>query len=315
MGKPIVLQSFGNYEIRELIGHGGMGKVYLAYDPATQREVALKTLICNNDKQMVKRFMREIEVMSKLSHPNIVQIYDQGDCEGTIYFTMELLPKQSLIQFMDKQKMPVRRAVEIMYKATQAIAYAHAQGILHRDIKPDNIMLDRQGEPKVMDFGLALDANNDMQLSRTGVALGTPEYMAPEQAMARRKEIDERTDVYALGAVLYALLTGMPPFRGHDPQQVLQQVVQKMPLPPSRHSHRVPKELDKICLKAMAKQKKNRYAGANELAMDLQRFLDGKSVRAGESWWQHLLSWLKPHKTDRHSDKTGRGPRKRARQS
>jgi serine/threonine-protein kinase len=292
MGKPIVLQSFGNYEIRNEIGHGGMGKVYRAYDPVAQREVALKTILSSNDKATVKRFRREMEVMAKLSHPHIVQIYDTGDSEGTLYFTMELIEGQSLIHFMDKQKMAVRRAVDIMHKVAHAISYAHSQGILHRDIKPDNIMLNSQGEPKVMDFGLALDANNDMQLSRVGVAMGTPEYMSPEQAQAKRKEVDERSDVYAIGAVLYALLTGAPPFRGNDPRLVLQQVVQKKPAPPSRLSPRVPKELDKICLKAMAKQKKDRYATAVALAEDLEHYLAGKSVRAAESWWTKMVSWL-----------------------
>lgn len=287
-------KNFGKYLLRQELGRGGMGIVYRAYDPQLRREVAIKTMLAQDDPMLLKRFGREAETMAKLSHPNIVKIYEVGELEGTPYFTMEFIDGQSLSHWLAEKKIPVKRAVEIMQKIALAIHYAHGKGIIHRDLKPSNIMVDGQGEPKVMDFGLAMDSSNKTQLSASGDTIGTPAYMSPEQALGKRKELDERSDVYSMGAVLYELLTGSPPFHGPSSQTVLYHVLEKDPVPPSQISPRIPKEMDSICLKAMAKDKALRYQSAEELADDLERFLHKQPILAAAPGLGYKLhKWLK----------------------
>jgi serine/threonine protein kinase/regulator of sirC expression with transglutaminase-like and TPR domain len=286
------LPRLGRYQIRQELGRGGMGIVYHAYDSERKQEVAIKTLAAGSDSHLLERFTREVETMKKLIHPNIVRIYEVGNDQGRPYFSMEFIRGQSLAQKLKSEKMPVRQVVELMRQVTETVAYAHSRGILHRDIKPANIMLDEEGNPHVMDFGLALDTSSQARLSYTGIAIGTPVYMPPEQALGKKKEIDEKSDVYALGVVLYELLTGTPPF--HAPgAQLLQQILHQEPPLPSQVRSGVPQELDRVCLKAMAKVKPDRYQTAGELAADLERFLQRKPVNAKLSlrrrtwkrWW------------------------------
>lgn len=271
---------FGRYQIVKLLGKGGMGQVYLAYEPNSRQQVALKTLHDTADAMVLKRFLKEAEVMARLDHPHIVKIFDVGDVQGKPYLVMEFVAGDNLAQLLEQQKFTVKAAVELMHKIAQAIQYAHSQGILHRDLKPSNIMLDSNGEPKVMDFGLALDITRSTRLSKTGVALGTPTYMPPEQARGQKKAIDRQSDVYSWGAMFYEVLTGRPPFIGTTPSSVLLQVVKKSPLPPSRIVSKIPKEIDNVCLKTLAKEKQYRYADMQTVIEDLDRFLTGKPVLA-----------------------------------
>ena len=286
-------KSYGRYQIFQELGRGGMGKVYRAHDTVLKREVALKTMLSGNDQQLEQRFIKEAESMAKLSHVNIVKVYDIGVAGTTQYFTMELIAGTNLSQLVKESKLTTRRAVEVLRKVSEAIDYAHQHGILHRDIKPSNVMLDEHNEPKVMDFGLAMDMEQDSRLSKSGMVIGTPAYMPPEQALGKRREIDERSDVYSLGAVLYELLTGVPPFRGSNAQIILNQVLNQEPVPPSQVSAKIPRELEKICLKAMAKERRLRYQSAHALAADLGRFLAGEPVMAINPGLRYkLVKWL-----------------------
>lgn len=282
----------GRYEIKKELGRGGMGAVYLVYDPVLKREVALKTILNSKEVNSVKRFMHEAKTMAKLNHPNIVKIYDIGMDGETPYFTMEFITGKNLADLEKEGKIATRRVVEIVRKVSFAIDYAHKEGILHRDLKPANIIMTQQGEPIVMDFGLAKEISGDSRLSKSGAILGTPAYMPPEQAWGKRKEVDERSDVYGLGAVFYELLTGMPPFHGSN-HAVLLQVVDKEPVAPRAISPIIPQDIENICLKAMSKEKAMRYQTALELARDLERFLNGDPVMAvAPSQLYKMGKWL-----------------------
>jgi serine/threonine protein kinase/Flp pilus assembly protein TadD len=273
------LPSFGRYQLRQKLGQGGMGVVYRAYDTELKRDVALKTILCAREQVLIKRFTKEAEAMAKLAHQGLVKIYDVGKVDGRPYLTMEFIEGKNLAQLLKEEKLSPRRAAEILNKVAQAIAYAHSKGILHRDLKPSNIMIGGQNEPKVMDFGLALDVTSETKLSHTGSTLGTPAYMSPEQTLGKRKEIDERSDVYALGVVLYEMLVGAQPFRGMTAPMAVE-ILEKEPPAPSQLSHRISRDISNICLKAMAKDKKDRYQSVSEMAEDLQRFLAKEPVLA-----------------------------------
>jgi WD40 repeat protein len=290
-------RQFGRYQILQELGRGGMGRVYRAFDPELKREVALKTMLPGNDPQLMNRFMQEAAAMAKLSQPNIVKVYDMGTIANAHYFTMELINGKDLAHWLREGKMTIRRAVEIVRKVAHAIDYAHREGILHRDLKPSNIMLDQQGEPKIMDFGLAMEMDRDKRMSKSGAVLGTPAYMPPEQALGKRKEMDERSDVYSLGAVLYELITGCAPFRGSNAATIIAQVLDSTPHAPSRLSKKVPQEVENICLKCLEKEKDRRYQSAHELALDLERFLAGEPVLAMKpGLFYRLGKWVKKNR-------------------
>lgn len=283
---------FGRYKILKELGRGGMGVVYQAYDPNLQRHVALKIInqLMANDKD-IKRFEREAQVMAKLKHPHIVQILDIGEEQGRCFFTMELVEGVNLKTFL-QEHLPLPRLLKLVIKVAQAVYYANNEGVIHRDLKPSNILISADEEPKVLDFGLAKDTTAREQLSQSEDFLGTPQYMSPEQA--EKKVVDARSDVYALGAVLYEMLTGRPPFVARTFSQLISKIVAEEPVPPSRMHPAVSRDLDSICLKALEKDKNKRYASAGALAEDLTRYLEGKPVLAkpittlGRSW-----KWLR----------------------
>jgi WD40 repeat protein len=278
------------YELLEEIGRGGMGVVYRARQAGLAREVALKLVLCGElaDPALRQRFLHEAQTTARLIHPRIVQVFDVGLLAGQPYLAMEYLPGGTLADRLARGPLPPPVAARLVAALARAIDYAHAQGIVHRDLKPANVLL---REPvtdlddfKIADFGLAKAASRDGAGSpptATGSAavLGTPSYMAPEQAQ-RAAEIGPRTDVYALGAVLYETLVGRPPFRGDSPLETLQQVVALDPVPPARLQPKVPRELETICLACLAKEPARRYATAAALADDLERHLDGRPIAA-----------------------------------
>jgi tetratricopeptide (TPR) repeat protein len=270
------LRSIPRYEIRGELGRGGMGVVYRAWDPQLGREVALKVLQAAPDDaaEAHERFLREAQLSARLSHPNIVAVYDIGEWEGRTYLAMQLVDGATL----EKAALDLRTALTAVRDAARALDYAHAHGIVHRDVKPSNLMLDRQGRLFVTDFGLARRNDVPTKITLTGVVIGTPSYMSPEQA--RGGATDGRSDVYSLGSTMYELVTGRTPFTGGDAMSVLLAQILKEPAPPRFHNEGLPKEVETIVLKAMEKDPGKRYATAGAMADDLQRFLDGQAIQA-----------------------------------
>lgn len=278
----------GDYELIEEIAHGGVGAVYKARQISLGRIVALKLLLAGHfaDPKTRQRFRAEAESAARLRHPNIVTIHEVGEHEGQPFLAMEFIEGGTLADRVRAQPLPVLRAAACVARVARAIAHAHAQGIVHRDLKPSNILLDRFEEPRVTDFGLAkrLDTSEletrNAELTLTGQVLGSPVYMSPEQAMGRSRDIGPVSDVYSLGAILYELLTSRPLFQGSTPHTVIEQVKSSDPVPPRRLNASIPVDVETICLKCLEKEPVRRYAGAQEFADDLERFLHGEPVRA-----------------------------------
>jgi eukaryotic-like serine/threonine-protein kinase len=270
------------YRVEALLGHGGMGVVYRVWHLRLNRAVALKMLLagpCARTEEL-ERFQREAEAVAALGHPNIVQVHDVGDVDGRPYFTMELVEGGTLADRIEGVPQPAHQAAALMATLAEAIHAVHQSGNVHRDLKPSNILLTRDGTPKVTDFGLARRLEGGGGLTLSGIPMGTPSYMAPEQARGRKGAIGPATDVYALGAILYELLTGRPPFRAESATATLQQVVADEPVPPTRLNPRVPRDLQTICLKCLHKELARRYASAEALAEDLRRFDRGEPITA-----------------------------------
>ena len=287
----IGLPQIPGYEILEVLGRGGVGVVYKAVHLRLNRTVALKMLLAGAfaTRAERQRFAREAEVVARLRHPNIVQVYDVGDLDGRPYFTMEFVEGGSLAEMIAGTPRPARQAAELMATLADAIEAAHRGGIVHRDLKPSNVLLTADGTPKIGDFGLARHLEVGPSLTQSGAAVGTPSYMAPEQARGKSGEAGPAADLYALGAVLYELLTGRPPFRAESAAETLHQVITRDPVPPSRLNAKVPRDLETICLKCLRKDPQLRYADAAALAEDLRRFLRGEAIAARpENWLQRL---------------------------
>jgi WD40 repeat protein len=270
------------YAILGELGRGGMGVVFRAWQTSLNRLVALKVLLpgpCAGHDQLA-RFRVEAEAVGRMQHPNIVHVYEVGQQDGGPFLTMEFMAGGNLAQKLAGTPLPPRLAAELLETVARAAHYAHQQGILHRDLKPANILLTPEGVPKITDFGLAKDLDFESGQTGTGAILGTPSYMAPEQATGHTRDISPATDIYALGAVLYELLTGRPPFQGATPLETLEQVRKQEPVPPARLQPNCPRDLQTICLKCLEKAPGRRYPSALGLADDLRRFLDGKPILA-----------------------------------
>ena len=279
---PAEFPRLTGYDVQALLGHGGMGVVYKAWDLRLKRPVAFKMLLAGAyaRPEERERFLREAEAAAGLRHPNIVAVYDVGDHEGRPYFTMEFVEGGSLAQQLGGKPLPVRRAATLVATLAGAVEVAHQGGIIHRDLKPADVLLTADGTPKVSDFGLARRLEGGAALTLSGSAVGTPSYMAPEQAQGKTRAIGPALDIYSLGAMLYELLTGQPPFRAETASEMVFLLVSQDPVPPSRLNAKVPRDIETICLKCLEKDPPRRYATAGELAADLGRFLNDEPVKA-----------------------------------
>ena len=270
------------YEILEEVGHGGMGVVYKARQLALGRIVALKMILptgaAGADQQA--RFLQEAKVMALLQHPNVIQVHEAGSCEGRPFLAMEYVGGGSLAASLAGRPMSPRKAAETVAVLADAVQRAHQQGVIHRDLKPGNILLTMDGKPKIGDFGLAKWFAVPSSAAETTQIMGTPSYMAPEQAFGPRAALGPAVDVYALGAILYELLTGRPPFMSDNPLDTLQLVASQEPIPPRRWQPKVPRDLETICLKCLEKEPRRRYGSARALCDDLGQFLAGKAISA-----------------------------------
>jgi serine/threonine-protein kinase len=270
------------YEVEALLGRGGMGAVYKARQVRLNRPVALKVLLAGAyaGQHERARFQREAEAVAGLRHAHIVQVYDVGDHQGWPYFTMEFVEGGSLAQALTGTPQPARKAASLLATLADAVQVAHRAGIVHRDLKPANILLTAEGTPKIADFGLARHFDGQPVLTMSGDRMGTPSYMAPEQVIGKTGAIGPAADVYALGSLLYEMLTGRPPFRGESASETERQVVADDPVPPARLNPKVPRDLETICLKCLHKEPQRRYDDAGELAADVRRFMEGCPVLA-----------------------------------
>ncbi len=281
-GRRPMLKTFGDYEVISEIARGGMGVVYRARQKRLNRVVAVKMILQGQlaSDGDIQRFYSEAEAAARLEHPGIVPIYEVGEHEGQHYFSMGFVDGESLADRVRRGPLPAREAAALLRDVAEAIEYAHQHGIVHRDLKPGNILLTRDGQPRVTDFGLAKAIEQDSGLTASGQILGTPSYMPPEQAAGRIREIGPLSDVYSLGAVLYCLLVGRPPFQGATVMETLKHVVESAPVSPRLLNPSVDRDLETICLKCLEKTPAHRLASAGELAAELQRYLAGESIRS-----------------------------------
>ncbi len=285
---------FGPYELLGELGRGGMGVVYRARQKSLDRTVAIKMILTGHlaSAEHVRRFQIEAQAAARLSHPNIVHIHEVGQIHGQHYFAMQHVEGTSLAQRLAAGRPDVDPAVRVLAQVARAVAHLHRHQIVHRDLKPSNILLDAEDQPYVTDFGLAKVFSPGSDRTATGVIAGTPSYMAPEQASGRSGEIGPAADVYSLGAILYEMLTGRPPFAAENPLDTLMQVLSREPALPRRLNPRVPRALELICLKCLAKSADDRYASADELADDLDRFCRGEAVAVRPpNPFERIWSW------------------------
>ncbi len=285
---PSVPRRLGPYELLDILGHGGMGVVYRARHATLGTECAVKVLVAGEhaSPEAITRFQREAAALARMGkHPNIVGVFDLGREGPLFYYAMELVRGRSLREVFESGTLEPREAARLVEKIARALHFAHGHGIVHRDMKPENVVVREDGEPQVMDFGLARDLRSEARLSVAGEVFGTPAYMAPEQAKGLHDQCDARTDVYALGGVLYDALTGIPPHPGKDVAQVFRHACEGEVVPPRRIRPDLSVDLETVCLKCLDAERESRYASAEALADDLARFLRGKAVSARPRGW------------------------------
>src|SRR5205809_3157943 len=280
-----MLGDFGDYELLEEIGRGGQGVVYRAHQKSLNRTVALKLIGLGHwaTEAHLKRFRREAESAASLEHPCIVPIYEVGEREGTCYFSMGFIEGDQLDEVVRREPMAPRRAAELIAKVARTVHYAHEHHILHRDIKPGNILLDQQGEPHLTDFGLARLVETESTVTRTREVLGTPSYMSPEQAVGNNDAVSSATDVYGIGAVLYQLLTCHSPFAGGTTYETIKLLHDTEPRQPRLWNSRIDRDLSTVCLKCLEKDPQRRYSSARALAEDLEHWLGHEPILARRS--------------------------------
>ena len=273
---------FGNYELLEEIARGGMGVVYRARQTTLNRVVAVKMILGGQlaSAEHTRRFLVEAEAAAHLTHPGIVPVYEYGEHEGTHFFSMAYVDGPSLADRVADRSLDARQTAVLVKKIAVAVAYAHDHGVIHRDLKPANILLENGDEPRIADFGLAKRTEDDSELTKSGTIMGSIFYMSPEQASGRLDQIGPGSDVYALGAILYRLLTGRPPFQAASTVETINQVLADPPVPLRRLNSRIPRDLETICLKCLEKDVARRYRTADELVDELERFLVGEPIQA-----------------------------------
>src|SRR6516165_3739066 len=291
-----LLGELGDYELLEVVGRGGQGVVFRARQKSLNRIVALKVISLGQwaSTAHLKRFRLVAEAAARLEHPGIVPIHEVGERDGSCYFSMKFVEGGQLDEVVRRAPMSIRRAVELIAKVARTVHYAHEHGILHRDIKPGNILLDAKREPHLTDFGLARLVETESSVTQTLDVLGTPSYMAPEQAVGNNAAVSSATDVYGLGAVLYQLLTGQPPFAGGTTYETIKLLEDTDPRPPRLLNPKVDRDLSTICLKCLEKDPKRRYSSAVALAEDLEHWLKHEPIEArrtgilsrGKKWVQ-----------------------------
>jgi serine/threonine protein kinase/Tfp pilus assembly protein PilF len=291
-GRPRI----SGYEILGKLGEGGMGIVYKARQTGLNRLVALKMIIGGSQvrDRHLARFRVEAEAVAQLRHPNIVQIYDIGEVDGMPYVALEFLEGGDLRDRLAGTPQPGMAAAMLMATLAWAVHAAHQARIVHRDLKPANVLLTADGVPKITDFGLAKRLESDDHQTQTGDVMGTPSFMAPEQALGRNKDVGPAADIYALGAIMYDVLTGRPPLKGETAVETIRLVINTDPVPPTRLVPRLARDLETICLKCLHKDPQKRYSTAEELAKDLDRYREGKPIKARPTpFWEHGLKWTK----------------------